>query len=61
MPKPKVETIHLGLIYGDYQELFINGNKHSFNIYWSPMNVLEELERYYDFSYLDRKDLEVMW
>ena len=61
MPKPKVERLEVSAMHGDYQTVIINGNKHEFNIYWSPSTVLEELEKYYDFDYLDRKDLEVMW
>lgn len=61
MPKEKVHKIEVGYIGGDYQEVFINGNSHTFNIYWTASTVLEELEKYYDFSYLDVKDLEVMW
>lgn len=61
MPKPKVEKIEVGAMYGDMQEVFINGNAHSFNIYWTASTVLESLEKYYDFDDLDRKDLEVMW
>lgn len=61
MPKQKVDKIQVGAMYGDIQEVFINENRHEFNIYWSPSTVLEELEKYYDFDYMDRKDLEVMW
>ena len=61
MPKPKVEKIEVGYIGGDYQEVYINGNSHWFNIYWTASTVLEELEKYYDFEYMDCKDLEVMW
>lgn len=61
MSKEKVRKIEVGAMYGDTQEIFINGNQHTFNIYWTPQTVLEELEKYYCFDYLDRKDLEVMW
>lgn len=61
MPKPRVEKIEVGYIGGDYQEVFINGNSHWFNIHWSDVTILQELEQYYDFDDLDRKELEVMW
>ena len=61
MPKAKVTKIEVGAMHGDYQEVFINGNPHTFNIYWTASTVLKELEKYYDFDYMDRKDLEVMW
>lgn len=61
MCKQKVTKIEPGMMYGDWQEIFVNGNRHTFNIYWTPSTVLEELSKYYDFSYLDEKDLEVMW
>ena len=48
--KPKVEKIEVGYIGGDYQEVFINGNSHWFNIHWSDITILEELEKYYDFT-----------
>ena len=60
MPKPKVNSIQVGAMYGDWQEIFINGNQHAFNIYWTPATVLEELEKHYDFDYLDRKDITLI-
>lgn len=61
MPKPKVTKIEVGYIGGDYQEVFINDNSHWINIHWSDTTILEELEQYYDFEGVERKDLEVMF
>ena len=61
MPKTKVEKIEVGAMYGDMQEVFINGNLHTINTHWSDATILEELEQYYDFEGVKRKDLEVMF
>lgn len=61
MPKPKVESICIGKMYGEKQEIFINGNCHEYSIYRHENEILNELFKYYDFSYQDEKDFEVMW
>lgn len=61
MYKPKVESIWVGSINGDYQGVFINGNYHEYSIRWFPDEVLNKLSEYYDFSEVDERDLEVLW
>ena len=61
MFKPKVETIYVGKIHGNMQEVFINGEYHEYCIHKSPCAILSDLSQYYDFSYQDEKDLEVLW
>ena len=59
--KKKVESIYVGKIHGDMQEVFINGNYHEYDIHMSPYTVLDELSKYYDFDSVSEEELEELW
>lgn len=61
MPKEKVESIVVGKIHGDKQEVYINGNYHEYKWDLSPYDIIDILSEFYDFSSQDEKDLEVLW
>ena len=61
MPKQKIETIQVGKIHGDKQEVRVNDKLYEFKWSLSPNTIIEKLSNIYEFDWESIKEVEERW